>query len=128
LEKDALSVGFCAVTVRRSGIHGRGVFAAQNFQEGDVIERCPVILLREKDFPHVDATALYGYCYAWGGGGAIALGYGSLYNHSVTPNAFYMVNEENETIDIFAERTIVEGEEVTISYGSPEDLWFDTAD
>jgi SET domain-containing protein len=58
---------------------------------------------------------------------AVALGYGSLYNHSYTPNARY--DDESPQIKIFtAIREIAAGEEITINYnGEPSDespVWF----
>ena len=41
---------------------------------------------------------LYNYCFSWGDNyehTAIALGYGSLYNHSYTPNAIFTNNIDN---------------------------------
>ena len=60
---------------------------------------------------------------------ALALGYGSLYNHSYTPNARYFTNIENQSIDFYARKDIREGEEIMVNYnGDPEDqspLWFE---
>ncbi|MDB5314022.1 MAG: hypothetical protein JWO38_8224 [Gemmataceae bacterium] len=66
---------------------GRGVFAGRAFRPPDVIEVCPVIRL-----PGVTDEKRLGdlrhYVFKWGKAGdglAIALGYGSLYNHSPRP-------------------------------------------
>jgi len=59
---------------------------------------------------------------------ALALGFGSLYNHRVHPNADFVLDLEALTIDIIAISDIPEGEEITINYnGTPGDdttLWF----
>ena len=61
---------------------------------------------------------------------AIALGYGSLYNHFCPSNADYFMDFEAETIDIVAVRYIEAGDEITINYnGDPknaEPTWFMT--
>ena len=59
----------------------------------------------------------------------IALGFGSLYNHTVWSNADFILDLENETIDIVALRDIAAGEEITLNYhgesGDEEPLWFE---
>ena len=51
----------------------------------------------------------------------MALGYGSLYNHSFFPNAEYIKVWEERVIRFVALRDIRDGEEITINYnGSPE--------
>ncbi|HZU37814.1 MAG TPA: SET domain-containing protein-lysine N-methyltransferase, partial [Gemmataceae bacterium] len=52
---------------------------------------------------------------------AIALGYGSLYNHSYMPNARYD-DEPGPAMTFTALRTIRPGEEITVNYnGDPKD-------
>ena len=52
---------------------------------------------------------------------ALALGYGSLYNHSYQPNARYD-DESGQTKVFTAIRDIEAGEEITVNYnGEPED-------
>ena len=64
---------------------GRGVFARRLIHDGEVIERVlalPVGETRTASGP----TRMSGYCFEWGRGTvAVALGYGSLYNHSCSP-------------------------------------------
>ena len=59
---------------------------------------------------------------------AIALGFGSLYNHSYTPNACYE-DVSGHMKNYIAIRDIQAGEEVTINYNgdanSTEPVWFD---
>jgi SET domain-containing protein len=58
---------------------------------------------------------------------AVALGYGSLYNHSYQPNARYD-DESGKTKVFSALRDIAPGEEIVVNYnGVPEDktpVWF----
>ncbi len=94
---------------------------------------CPAITLSEVDARTLDATRLYDYYFGWGEDGmqaAIVLGYGSLYNHSPTPNAEHRKNFAAGTISIVAVRPIAAGEEVFIRYetGKGADqpaVWFD---
>ena len=61
-------------------------------------------------------------------GGAMALGTGSLYNHSFEPNAQYLRLFGEQAIEYVALHDIREGEEITINYnGDPDDdspVWF----
>lgn len=108
------------------GSSGRGVFAAKSIRSGEVIEVCPVVEIARADVGFIRKTDLVHYYFYWGKelkGGAIALGFGSLYNHSYAPNATYKKDYENKTIEFIALRNISEGEEVTINYnyGDPND-------
>lgn len=114
-----------------SPLGGRGVFTAAPIPEGALIEICPVIALPGPDREFIDKTGLYDYYFLWGedeGQCAVALGYGSLYNHSFEPNAEYRADFESLTLDFYALRDIGAGEEVTVNYnGDParqEKLWF----
>lgn len=110
---------------------GRGVFTGKEILEGSIIEICPIIKLSAKDVAIIHETRLHDYYFFWGtkGEGAIALGYGSIYNHAKTPNADYEMNIGDNTITFFATRAIDAGEEITVSYsqgGEQEGkLWFE---
>jgi SET domain-containing protein len=112
---------------------GRGVFAKRSFKEGDLIERACVIPLSAQEEPIDKCLVLYNYTFGWGPGlkySAIALGYGSLYNHSYTPNAYYVPREEGMYIDFVAYKDITPGQEITVNYNRDptcqKPLWFDT--
>ena len=108
---------------------GRGVFANKNFEKGNIIEVCPVVILSEKDRSKIDDSSLYDYYFGWEDGkAAIALGFGSLYNHSFKPNADYEKDFENKRILFKAIGDIKEDEEILVDYtqgGKEDDLWFD---
>lgn len=118
-----------AVRVGASDVHGTGVFAGRDFDEGDVIEQCPVLLIDADEAPDVAGTMLGNYVYEWDDGYALALGYGSLYNHDRHPNARYEMDDEAVEITIVAWRRIRAGEEIFINYnGDPEvtkPVWFE---
>ena len=121
----------CKVEVKPSLGRGRGVFAIQPISCDQLIESCPVIPFEPKYRAVLEATPLYDYLYGWSDDCrevAIALGYGSLYNHSDEPNALYHTNRNRNAIDFIATRPIAAGEEVTISYidssDSSKKLWF----
>ena len=115
MRKDSLARK--ALVVKKSIIHGYGVFAGEDFAPDDVIEECHVILTYGGDHLLQD--------YYYSGGGkyhVIPTGYGMIYNHAVDPNATYIFDEEHELLIFKARRPIKEGEEILISYG---DTWFE---
>jgi uncharacterized protein len=112
-----------AIEVKRVKGKGRGVFARRPIRDGELIERVPVVVFRSKDVMDGEAwTGLAGYCFHWGKGTlALALGYGSLYNHSYRPNARYD-DLGGQIKEFIAIRDIEPGEEITVNYnGEPED-------
>lgn len=112
---------------------GRGVFAGVDIKIGELIERCPVILLNEDQTPLIRDTELVNYYFMWGNDNhyhkaAICLGFGSLYNHSYNPNATYKKRITEQFVDFVAVKDIVKDQEITVNYnhGDPDDkrtLW-----
>ena len=102
---------------------GRGVIATKPFEIGDILERAPVIVLGTPDTEKIIDTILLFYHYCWGAEStAIACGYGSLYNHSIEPNASYQKDLEANELIFVAIRRIAAGDEITVNYnGDPED-------
>ena len=115
-----------------SELQGRGVFAARKIEAGEIIEICPVLVFPKSQLADLRKTIFDDYYFDWGNEGdfyALALGYGSLYNHSYEANADYDMDFESDTIDITCIREISPGEEITINYnGFPGDrskVWFE---
>lgn len=113
---------------------GRGVFTDELIKKGELIEICPMIVMPAKDRKFIDQTKIFNYYFLWGDThkqSAIALGYGSLYNHSRAANADYESYYEEEEIHIIAYKDIQPGEEVTINYNndpnSQTPMWFEKA-
>jgi hypothetical protein len=119
--------------IAESPLGGRGVFTAAEIPKNSIIEYCPVIILSEKDRKVIHYTLLHDYYFSWGEkknqGCAIALGYGSLYNHKYSPNARYFFDYDNDQIEIHSRKKIKAGEEITVTYNAlPKDkspVWFD---
>jgi SET domain-containing protein len=118
------------INVQKYADKGRGVFTDSPISKDTLIERCPVIEIPALQSGHIDVTVLYDYYFGWGQDNqeiAIALGYGSLYNHSFSPNAVYVKNLSEQTIDYVALRDIEPGEEILVNYnGDPDNhstLW-----
>ena len=117
-----------AVEVKRCKGKGRGVFARRAIRKGEVFETCPVLVLPGDSIEDFSA-GIGPYVFRWGEGKlALALGFGSLYNHSYRPNARY--NDVGPQTKAFqALRDIAPGEEVTVNdNGEPtrrRKVWFD---
>lgn len=119
------------IYILQSSLEGLGVFAAEDISGGELIEEVPVILIPEEQISDLAKTKLIDYFFAWGEmleQAAIALGYGSLYNHSYEPNAKFIENYDQNTISYIAIKKIKKDEEILINYnGDPNDkrkLWF----
>ena len=114
--------------IKHTGGSGRGVFTSEAIPTGGIIELAPVILLSADDRKIIHGTRLHDYYYQWAGdAAAIALGYGSLYNHSDHANVEFELDYDQELVRFTALRGIRSGEELTTDYrvGDPEmQLWF----
>lgn len=103
------------VRISSSPVQGNGVFAGRDFEEGELIERCPVLFLRRDG-----ATSIVNYTFTDPQNANqcfLALGYGSLYNHDDDPNAMSRIAPSSNALEIVARRRILKGTEITFSYG-----------
>ncbi|WP_408097134.1 SET domain-containing protein-lysine N-methyltransferase [Peredibacter sp. HCB2-198] len=97
---------------------GRGVFADQAVIKKQIIETCELLLM---DLQEVGPT-LEGYVYQYNKKlVALALGNGSLYNHSDDPNSHFYFNYRKKLLYIEALREIGPDEEITVNYGYTEE-------
>ena len=109
------------IYVESSPIHGLGIFASEDINEGEILEVCPVIDMGMKfgDTSHI----LIDYRFNWPQGGGpwdkqvVPTGFGLLYNHSNTPNAAWRSNLENNTFEFYSIKNIKSGEEIFVWYG-----------
>lgn len=117
------------IIMKNTEKYGRGIFAIRNIEKGEFISEAPVIVISNTEWKLMRKSILSNYVFRWGEDKGLALGYGSLYNHSYTPNARYYTNIENQSIDFYAREDIQENEEITVNYnGDPMDqssLWFE---
>lgn len=123
------------VYVDESSLSGLGVFASEKIQEGEVIEEVPIILIPDEQLSDLTKTRLRDYYFAWGKGfqqAAVALGFGSLYNHSYSPNARYIKKMDTNSIQFVAIKEIQIHQEILVNYNEdPDDqtkLWFEARD
>jgi len=111
-----------ATRIGPSPVHGNGVFATRDIRKGEVIDRCPCIVL-EDGWQRIQ-TVLHDYLYCWpkdGDGRAIVLGNGSVFNHDAKANADWVTDEAGRQCIYSATRDIKAGEEIFINYG--QDYW-----
>jgi len=129
--KNSSSITTPSVMIKDTGNHGRGVFATKEFMPGDMIETCPVVYLSPKERTHTEHTILAYYLYPWTSTrcGVMVLGYGSIYNHSFTPNAEWQQDFKAKTMNYLAIAKIGKGEEILVNYNGNDNMepidWFD---
>jgi uncharacterized protein len=112
-----------SMKVRKVRGMGRGVFADRPYRAGEIIEICPVIPLTNAEANECSTTILDDYFFEWGPrreAYALALGYGSLFNHCYDPNAVFKCRIRKLQIEFRARRPIARGEQITIDYGWPD--------
>lgn len=99
--------------VTNAGLKGLGVFTLFAIPAGRLIELAPLKELTG-GLKSIEAVGLGNRYFERDGQHFVCLGYGSLYNHSETPNVDW---EQGElAIRFTSNRLIVPGEELTIRY------------
>lgn len=113
---------------------GRGVYARCDIKKDEIIEKCPIIEVPKHDLSNLRESILVTYFFYFGKNKnrlVIALGFGSIYNHSYEPNARYVLRRTEKTLDFIALKDIKKDDEITVNYNSypnPKDkkpLWFE---
>ena len=101
----------------------RGLLATRDIAAGEVIERCPVVLIPVAQEDALEATVLGNYYFLWDDDFyAMALGYGSFQNHSYHANVRFQRDFVEQQIVFTAAKDVRRGEELTINYnGDPDD-------
>ncbi|MDP3882718.1 MAG: SET domain-containing protein-lysine N-methyltransferase [Candidatus Staskawiczbacteria bacterium] len=101
---------------------GRGVVATKSIKKGEIIEYCPIIFLSKKEANLFKSkkTILHFY-YLWQyvtNKYCLMLGYGSIYNHSLAPNADvdYNTKKLKNYLIFKAIKNIKAGEEIVYDY------------
>lgn len=89
----------------------RGVFAGKQYKKAHIIETCPLIRTGPIENP---SSILHRYLFD---PDYLSLGYGAMYNHSDTPNARVVIQEEKLLMKVYATRDILKNEQIFIHYG-----------
>ncbi len=102
----------------------RCVMANEHIKKKEIIEKCPVVLIPLGDLKFIEKTVLTKYEFLWDeNNDALALGYGSLLNHSDNPNVEFYADYKNKLMCFRAVKDIKLEEELFINYnqGSADD-------
>ena len=92
---------------------GRGLVAARRIPGGTIVDSCPVMVI-----PNAESRGVVDrYSFVFGPCHAIALGLGSLMNHSPTPNVGIVRDLDDLRIDFVSLCEIHHGEELVLDYG-----------
>ncbi|KKP33090.1 MAG: hypothetical protein A2312_03625 [Candidatus Staskawiczbacteria bacterium RIFOXYB2_FULL_32_9] len=101
---------------------GRGVVALEDIEKDEIIEICPILFISKKEVDFIkNNSEILKYYYLWQyaiNKYCLMLGYGSIYNHSLTPNADVDYNIKNPKNYLIFEaiKDIKVGEEILIDY------------
>ena len=108
---------------------GRGLFAARDLAPRELLHEAPCIKVPRAEYDeHCSKTVFEEYLFnAPDGSRLLALGLGSLFNHSRTPNMDYRLGSADENVIRYyvGNCAIKAGEELCIYYGPDEHLWFE---
>jgi SET domain-containing protein len=108
------------VYVKKSSIHGWGVFTNLNIKKGEIVEECII----PYELIPINSNVLSQYRYVWPSRKnwshyCIALGFGSIYNHSKEKmNINWKINKEQRIMVFTAIKDIKIGEELLFNYDS----------
>lgn len=125
------------VEVRKSPVHGYGVFAKEDIAEGEFIEECKLLKMGWRGgYPGDPVITDYVWgnrqcdcveCHNHGAFQYLALGLGSIYNHADVPNTKQKQDFKTELMTVKAGRAIKKDEELFVTYGDKyflvRDFW-----
>ena len=114
---------------------GRGVYARRDIKKGEIIETSPIIEAPQHDMSNLKESIFVTYFFYFGKNKqrlAIALGFGSIYNHSYKPNITYTIKPKEKLIEFIAQEDINKDTELTFNYrnsskskSKKRPLWFE---
>ena len=111
------------IIVKESPLHGLGVFACIDFAAGDVIERCPYLVIDDDDLQEINRLNDYLFTSPDDKNDYLCvLGCGMIYNHGAPPNAEWQIDDGDNRFVCFTAKSVIKtGEEILHDYGS--DYW-----
>lgn len=107
------------IEIRKSPIHGWGVFAKEDIKSNEILEEIPFLIL---PINKGDISSLFiDYRFNFPSGNwkyqVLPMGFACYYNHSNNPNAGWYTDEENEIFIFTSNRFIYKDEEIFTYYG-----------
>lgn len=114
------------IEMRKSPIHGWGVFAKSDIYENEILEEIPFLILpiNKGDFSSLFIDYRYNFPSGDWKNQVLGMGFSSYYNHSNTPNAGWKTDEENDILVFTANKFIGKDEEIFTYYGG-DNYWND---
>ncbi len=113
------------VEIRDAEGMGRGVFAVSHVPDDTLLFSHPVLMVPESECPK--GSILEAYVFLWStvmedglSRNAVALGMGTVMNHSKIPNVIVYFEENPDRLDFYALRDIEPGEQLTHDYNYDE--------
>lgn len=111
------------IEIRKSSIHGYGIFAKEDIAVNTILEEVPFIYIPYEVKPE------YLFAYPRGGtpeeeirgvesGCALPFGYACLYNHGEYANASWKTDTMNSLFIFFTQKDVHKDEELLVYYGS----------
>ena len=107
------------IIVRESALHGLGVFACIDFAPGDVIERCPYLVIDDDDLQEINRLNDYLFTSPDDKDDYLCvLGCGMIYNHGDPANAEWQIDDDDNRFICFTAKSVIKsGEEILHDYG-----------
>ena len=119
------------VHVKKSMLHGWGVFTSSKIKKGDIVEECII----PYDMIPTNTNAQINYRFIWPdisfkaakelgvdvqfSGYCLPLGFGAIYNHSKDSNVDWDIDLSERVVQFVAVKDIKAGEELLFNYESP---------
>jgi len=104
------------IEIRRSVIHGWGVFAKQKINQYTLLEEAPYFAVPDEQLSYAPECERYSY-WLTDNSQLIGMGYAGLYNHSDSANASYEIDYVNQVIRHYSIFDIEANQEITLDYG-----------
>jgi len=114
------------IEIRKSTIHGWGVFAKEDISAGDILEESYflIIPMNKSESSSIFIDYRFNYPRSNSRYQVIPFGFACVYNHSDSPNATWETDEENEIFVFSAIKNIKKDEEIKTYYGG-QNYWND---
>jgi tRNA-specific adenosine deaminase 3 len=107
------------IQLRKSPVHGWGVFAKEMIFKNEILEEIPFLILPINKGEISPLFIDYRFNFPTGDWKyqVLPMGFACYYNHSNTPNAGWYTDEENEIFVFSSNRLIDKDEEICTYYG-----------
>ena len=112
--------------VRKSPVHGWGVFAKEDINSGEVLEEIYFLIIptASNEASSIFIDYRFNYPRTEPKHQVIPFGFACIYNHSNSPNARWDTDEENQLFVFTATKDIKKDEEIFTYYGG-DSYWSD---